>query len=151
MNWEYSCGAVLYELRDGEPYYILVKGDSGFGFPKGHMEAGESKTETAFREIYEETGVHAALDTDFRRSVEYPVVKKKDTRKEVTFFLATYPVDETPAPRHEIQHIKTVPFEEARELLWLEELKTVLDDADKEIRARTERHDNEKKNREGKQ
>ena len=136
MNWEYSCGAVLYLLKNGIPYYILVKGSSGFGFPKGHMEKGENKEETAFREIWEETGIHPILDPDFCRSVEYRVFKKKDTFKKVTFFIATCPADELPAPRHEIQQIKMLPYEQARELLWFDELKTILDEADKVIRER---------------
>ena len=40
---EYSCGAVLYTWRDGVPQYVLVY-DSHYGFPKGHIEPGESKT-----------------------------------------------------------------------------------------------------------
>ena len=92
MNWEHSCGAVLYQLKNGEPYYILVEGSSGFGFPKGHMEANESEIQTAVREIWEETGVHAVVDQSFCRSVEYPVLKKKDTCKKITFFIATYPL-----------------------------------------------------------
>ena len=95
MNWEHSCGAVLYQLKNGEPYYILVEGSSGFGFPKGHMEANESEIQTAVREIWEETGVHAVVDQSFCRSVEYPVLKKKDTCKKITFFIATYPEEET--------------------------------------------------------
>lgn len=138
MNWEYSCGAVLYRLKNGVPYYILVEGSSGFGFPKGHMEGNENETETALREIWEETGVHAILDRSFCKSVEYQVIKKKDTYKKVTFFIATYPKEETPAPRHEIRQMRMVPYEQARNLLWFDELKTILDEADKVIRERIE-------------
>lgn len=136
MNWEYSCGAVLYRMKNGVPYYTLVEGSGGFGFPKGHMEENESETATAIREVWEETGVHVVPDTEFCRSVEYPVLKKKDTYKKVTFFMGTYPEDEEPAPRHEIKRMKTVPYEQARELLWLDSLKKILDEADKLILAR---------------
>ena len=139
MNWEHSCGAVLYQLKNGEPYYILVEGSSGFGFPKGHMEANESEIQTAVREIWEETGVHAVVDQSFCRSVEYPVLKKKDTCKKITFFIATYPEEETPSPRHEIKRMKNVPFDQAKELLWLDELKTILEEANKIICSRAER------------
>ena len=47
---ERSCGAVLYRLTDGAPQYVLVLGGD-WGFPKGHMEAGETELETALREL----------------------------------------------------------------------------------------------------
>ena len=70
MSMEYSCGAVLYTWRDGVPQYVLVY-DSHYGFPKGHIEPGESKKQTALREIFEETGIRAAIDTRFCRVDEY--------------------------------------------------------------------------------
>ena len=50
MIWEHSCGAVLYTLKDGEPYYVVVQQKAGnYSFPKGHMEEGETEIETARR------------------------------------------------------------------------------------------------------
>lgn len=38
--------------------YLLVREKNGFwGFPKGHMERGETEQETAGREIKEETAL----------------------------------------------------------------------------------------------
>ena len=55
---EHSSGAVLYTEEQGEIRYILVQERNGnWGFPKGHIEAGESRRQTALREIREETGL----------------------------------------------------------------------------------------------
>ena len=41
---EHSSGAVLYTEEQGEIRYILVQERNGnWGFPKGHIEAGESR------------------------------------------------------------------------------------------------------------
>ena len=52
--YEKSCGSVMYTEQDGEIKYILIANISGhFGFPKGHIEYGETEKQTAIREIYE--------------------------------------------------------------------------------------------------
>ena len=54
---EKSCGAVVYTEIGGKRRYLLVDSirETNCGFPKGHMEDGETKEETALREIEEET------------------------------------------------------------------------------------------------
>lgn len=72
MKHEISCGAVVFTIDDGTPKYLLVKDlKSVCGFPKGHMEKGESEEETALREIREETGIAATLINGFRVTDEY--------------------------------------------------------------------------------
>ncbi|MBO4848283.1 MAG: NUDIX domain-containing protein [Clostridia bacterium] len=131
---EKSCGAVLYKTVDGVPYYVLVLG-SVFGFPKGHVEGSETEEETAAREIKEETGVDAVLDTGFRRVVEYRSPRKRGGRKTVVFFLARYGGDVSPRAGHEIKGLVVRPYEQAKLLLRHEALRSVLHDADEYIRA----------------
>ena len=48
MNIERSCGAVVFTRVNGEIRYVIIESIEGiFGFPKGHMEAGETEEETA--------------------------------------------------------------------------------------------------------
>ncbi len=122
---EHSCGAVLYRIEHGEPLYVLV-GQPHLGFPKGHMEEGETEPETALREIKEETGIDAALDTSFCERIEYALRKNRDVHKQVTFFLATYDASQTPRAMHEIQAVRLVPYREAMPLLWHKSLQEVL-------------------------
>jgi tRNA nucleotidyltransferase (CCA-adding enzyme) len=52
-----KCGIIYYHEYDQT--YLLVQGKKSFkwGFPKGHMELGESEEQTAIREFFEETGI----------------------------------------------------------------------------------------------
>ena len=80
-----SCGVIPYRQNGTQKeYLILLQSNSCWSFPKGHMEAGESEYETALRELLEETGLSAALDTDLRVQLEYPL--SDIARKQVVFF-----------------------------------------------------------------
>jgi len=52
-----KCG-IIY-LIEKENRYLLVCGHKSekWGFPKGHMEMGETEEQTALREFFEETGI----------------------------------------------------------------------------------------------
>ncbi len=72
---EICSGGVVFRRFDGIAKYLLIlDGHSNWGFPKGHLEEGESASHAAHREILEETGLsdligHAtlhALDWTFR-------------------------------------------------------------------------------------
>lgn len=81
-----SCGVLPYRVVDGQREYLLVfeQFSQCWSLPKGHMEAGETETQTALRELLEETGLCAELDTGISASVEYPVFSV--ARKQVVFF-----------------------------------------------------------------
>ena len=117
MNYEYSCGAVVFTRIDGAPHYLLVRAKDQpqgcHGFPKGHMEGDETEQETARREIFEETGLCPAFLPGFYMQDEYDLSEKPGTRKRVTYFLAEFG-DEPLVPLHgEIQRIHLLPYEEA--------------------------------------
>ena len=84
MTYEKSCGAVVYAVAGGEIKYLLVANmDGNWGFPKGHMEGTETETETALREVCEETHLRIQLVDGFRETDEYPLPQKPDSRKQV--------------------------------------------------------------------
>ena len=59
MKKEICAGGVVFTKKEGEPYFLLIKGRTPgwWVFPKGHSEEGETLIETARREIREETGL----------------------------------------------------------------------------------------------
>src|SRR4051812_30246173 len=66
---ETSAGGIVYRMDRGRPRYLLIR-DSyrNWGFPKGHLEAGEAPEDAAVREVAEETGlrglaIRAHVDT----------------------------------------------------------------------------------------
>ena len=63
MNYEKSCGFVVYKKIDNINYYLLIKSLNGdVGFPKGHMELGETEIQTAIRELKDEMGRYLLQD-----------------------------------------------------------------------------------------
>ena len=85
MKCEHSCGAVIFTREGGGIRYVIIESIEGiFGFPKGHMEAGETETQTALRELLEETGLRAELIPGERTVLEYHIPPY--TRKQVVLF-----------------------------------------------------------------
>ncbi len=93
MISEKSCGAVIYKGNNKNKNvrkYLLLKYNAGhWGFPKGHIEHGESEKQTVLRELREETGITNALFKDgFKEVVEYSFQRGNETiKKRVVFYI----------------------------------------------------------------
>ena len=130
---EKSCGTVLYTVKENVIYYVLLKARDGYcGFPKGHVEAGETEHETALRETREETSIRAEIVGDFRRETVYKM--RNGNEKTVVYFLARY-YDQIPAhnPGFEIREHLVLPLEEACAALTFDNTKEILRDAEEYI------------------
>lgn len=112
-----SCGVLPYRIVNGVREYLIVfeQYSQCWSLPKGHMEAGETEIETALRELLEETGLTARLDTSKTAVIEYPIFPI--ARKQVVFFLGE--VSGTPRTReHEIEGFKWVKAGELKDYLF---------------------------------
>ena len=109
MKREKSCGAVIACVIDNEKKILLIRHRNGghWAFPKGHVEKKETESETALREIKEETGLKVSLDTGFREMVTYS--PKPNVMKDVIYFAAEAKKD----------HARPQP-EEVLEICWKE-------------------------------
>lgn len=117
MQYEKSCGAIVFRKHHGNTELLLIKHANGghWSFPKGHVEAGEKEEETAVREVKEETGIDIMIDSSFREVVSYS--PKKDTVKDVIYFLGMAKnFDATPQPE-EISQIKWVEISLVHQIL----------------------------------
>ncbi len=114
MNWEKSCGGIVFTRKDGQLLFVVVQEKGGaYSYPKGHMEDGETEMETARREIYEEVGLRPAFLPGFREEDEYDLAEKPGTRKRVVYFLAEFE-NEPLIPRPgEIRRVLLLPYREA--------------------------------------
>ena len=132
MVYEKSCGAVVFTLVGSEVRYLLIKSLTGiYGFPKGHMEAGESEEQTAYREVLEETGISVSLLSGFRAEEEYPLPQKEDTIKRVVYFLGEYCDQEPRYQASELTDALLVDYETAMSLFQFDVSRRILTEADK--------------------
>lgn len=126
---ETSAGGVVVLRTNGSLRYLLIR-DSyrNWGFPKGHIERGESAERAAEREVREETGlrnvtVRAELDTidwTFR-------ARGRTIHKTCHFFLMEATNRRTRPQRDEgITACRWVTFEEAERLVAYENARIVL-------------------------
>ena len=112
-----SCGVLPWQQTPNGRRYLLVfeQFSQCWSLPKGHMEMGETEAETALRELWEETGLTARLDTSLRASIEYPL--GAHGRKQVVFFPGQ--VSGTPKVRHgEIEGFQWVTAEQLQKYLF---------------------------------
>ncbi len=131
---ERSCGAVVWRKRGGRRHYLIIQNRSGHnGFPKGHMEYGETEVDTAKREILEETSLEVELDTSFR--AEYRYLVDGYIHKSALYFLASYDGGDFRPQKGEVFGIWLLPYEEALEQLDYEQDRRVLRLAEKKLSA----------------
>lgn len=133
--YEKSCGAVLFSGKGADRRYILITNISGhIGFPKGHIEYGESEKQTALREVYEETGVHTELIDGFREFYNYRI--NSFIRKKAIYYLAAFDPADVRMNIREISEYRLLSYEEAMETLGFRHDKKILEKAEAFIRAR---------------
>lgn len=107
MNYEKSCGAIVYRKFHGNTEILLIRHlRSGcWSFPKGHMEEGESETQTAVRETKEETNIDISIDDPtFRECVEYS--PRRGTMKSVVYFIGRATSFDAAAQEDEIAELR---------------------------------------------
>lgn len=116
MNYEKSCGAVVYRTINDKREYLLIFNKKGgakghWGFPKGHVEGKETELQTAQREILEETGIETELDTDFRAVSTYS--PREGVMKDVVYFTAQVKAPEITLQTSEVTDFMWADYETA--------------------------------------
>ena len=136
MSMEYSCGAVLYTWRDGVPQYVLVY-DSHYGFPKGHIEPGETAKMTARREIEEETGLKNVSILTWLGKIHFKY-RRADKLVLMTtqiYLIQAMDAHEMPTGEKWMRGIKWFSFSEALDLIEYDDIEKLMLIAKKKIRA----------------
>ena len=134
MIYEKSCGFVVYRESSGVREYLLVSALNGkYGFPKGHVERGETEYETAVRELKEETNLEVRFVDGFRRQIEYRLPQKRDTMKRCVYFLGEYTEGEIICQEEEVLDAVFVDFDRAIEMIPFANARAVLQEADEYI------------------
>ena len=112
VKLKYSVIAAQYR---GKWIFCRHKARTTWEIPGGHIEPGETSDQAAFRELWEETGLTARLDTTRQAVIEYPI--SPIARKQVVFFPGL--VTGSPRTREgEIEAFRWVPAEELGNYLF---------------------------------
>ena len=129
--YESSSGAVVYRKIHGSIRYLLIKNkrSSHWGFPKGHIEMGETKYDAARREVLEETGLHLKIHLGFQGESKYKIKGLID--KKVTIFVGTTDDKLTVIQREEIENYIWLPYTSAMSRLKFENDRAILRKANK--------------------
>ena len=123
---ETSVGAFIYKIENNEILFLLVysKRNNEWGFPKGHVEDGETEIQTAVREIKEETNLDVEID-ETKRFVEH-YSPEDGIEKDVVFFVAKKTGGEIKVQEEEVKDTKWLTINEAMEILTYESSKRIL-------------------------
>lgn len=127
--YETSCGAVVFRKENDIIKYLLIrnKRSAHWGFPKGHVEPGETYEETAVREVLEETGLNISIIPGFVKKSDYTIQGRIE--KSVSIFLASTEDTEYKLQEEEIEECGWFTYNEALSTLNYDNDKYILDEA----------------------
>jgi bis(5'-nucleosidyl)-tetraphosphatase len=132
---EYSAGAIIFRRKDKKMEFLVIysKRNGIWGFPKGHIEKGETEKDAAVREISEETGLtRLKLMDTFREEDIYPAVSRRGNSRgsEITkhsiYFLCETGKEEIQTDNTEITGYRWLPYSDAVEILPFGNQKNIL-------------------------
>jgi bis(5'-nucleosidyl)-tetraphosphatase len=129
---ERSAGIIVFKGASSERQYLLILDSKhgNWGFPKGHIEAGEDDLAAACREVQEEVGLSGLLPFQgFRRELQYQLPGGQN--KVAVYFLAGILHDQSQEQQvsiqtSEITEFRWLSFEGALELLSFGQAKDLL-------------------------
>jgi 8-oxo-dGTP pyrophosphatase MutT (NUDIX family) len=101
-----SAGGVVLRsiVREGIKRWQVVMmrrtDNGGWDLPKGHLEGTETAEEAALREVLEEVGITARIESELGRARYMASSKKGHLRKEVIYYLMfATPEEQEPRPQ----------------------------------------------------
>lgn len=115
---EISAGGVVYR-RDGDEIEIVLasrrtrRGELAWGLAKGGIEDDESAEDAAVREVREETGLLAEIETSLGETRYFYVWENVRIRKTVHFFLMRHTGGDIDDRDDEMEEIRWFPLERA--------------------------------------
>jgi len=120
-----SAGGIVVRYEAGRPHLVVgsrrrERDGRTWTLPKGTPIAGESREETALREVEEETGLKVRISEPFD-SIEYTFVQS-GTRihKTVHYFLMDPVGGDLARHDHEFDEVRWIPFDNAGSMLTFE-------------------------------
>jgi len=122
MKYEFSAGGVVFKKENGI-LFILVSQHSqhhGWVFPKGFIGdkiAGESKEDTAIREVEEETGAIGEIIQPLTPVTYWYQMDGDKRRKTVYYYIMAYTGGDITKHDWEMENVEWLPEDQVRERL----------------------------------
>jgi 8-oxo-dGTP pyrophosphatase MutT (NUDIX family) len=126
---ETSAGGVIVRWCGAEPHVLLIRDPyKHWGFPKGHLENGETPDMAALREVMEETGLaHLVLGPRLGTIDWYFRARGRLIHKYCHFFLIESPDGETtPQADEGITACRWLPLSEALDVISYDNAREIL-------------------------
>jgi len=126
---ETSAGGVIVRWQGTVPYVLLIRDPyKHWGFPKGHLETGETPDAAALREVTEETGLaHLVLGPRLGTIDWYFRSRGRLIHKFCHFYLIESPDGETnPQADEGITACRWLPLSEALQVISYDNAREVL-------------------------
>lgn len=128
MKYEKSCGAVIFS---NDKVLVIQQVKGHWGFPKGHVEQGETEVETAKREIKEETNLDVNINEKYRYVEHYSPAE--GIEKDVIFFVAEKTGGEIKVQEEEVIQTEWLLPKEALERVTYVSSKRILEKIIKDL------------------
>lgn len=129
-----SGGVVVYN----DEILLLKKFNSNYVLPKGRMEEGESRKETALREVYEETGLKCKI-LSYLGEIHYTfysLIDKDDIHKTVYWYLmSTDSIHLLPQTEEGFQEAIFFIPEKAMKLIRFDDEREIIRQAEQRIKS----------------
>jgi bis(5'-nucleosidyl)-tetraphosphatase len=127
MKFLVSAGVVVFRITNKVREYLLLYHVNGhWDFPKGKMEKGESKRDTALRELKEEADISVHLIDNFQEELSYIFRDQGELTKKTVYFFLGKAENRDVAISHEHEGFEWLPYAQALERLTFKNAQDVL-------------------------
>ena len=139
MKYEFSAGGVVFRKEGGQTV-ILVSQHSqhhGWVFPKGFIGdkiAGESKENTALREVKEETGIIGEILKPLTPVAYWYQMDSVKRKKTVYYYIMQYINGDITNHDSEMENVEWLPLDKVAKRLTFDSDKQVWEEAEEIIR-----------------
>ena len=131
MKFLISAGIIVFRIKNNVREYLLLHYLGGhWDFAKGKMEKGETKNETALRELQEEANISATILDGFKEKLFYIFKEHGELTKKTVYFFVGEAQGEDIRMSREHQGYIWLPYDQALAKLTFKNAKEVLEKAD---------------------